>query len=621
MNDMAKPVSTPEHGEPFSLIYPRPHSVHIRAGQMKNLRLRLSPEIAGEHRLLLKHFRLRHCPDGVPLRIKTDDSLGEEGYRIDAAPEGITVGAGGPRARFYAMATLCQIIARSGAGACGLPAFQLRDFPALPFRGFMLDVSRGAVPTLAALQDLILRLALLKFNHLSLYIEDTLALEQLSPAGQKKSMLSKAEIRQAVQFARQVHLDVFPSLQSLCHLRQLLRQAPWRRFAQADNPDCVDASSQEATAFIQRFTAEIAETFDSPLINIGMDECEKGPAADLYFDHFLAMHRFFKARGKRVLVWGDMFLKHPNFIKKIPDDVTVLNWDYFSENPEGFRKQIAPFKLHQRQQILCPTTWSWAKFIPAGYKSGPNIEAACTAAWREKLRGVMLTSWGDDGNEYLPDGIAFALFQAGYWNWSARAPSPAAFGIWAGGNPDPDLYHLFTFLGQIDKPLPYSHRYYLYEDPIFAPFSGQGDVKEIINRYDKGAAYLAKRSRNDSPHSRYFHFAESLLRTVAAKVRLSHDWQRDDSDSARHRAGEQCRRLQAALEKLKEEYAAHWRAAYKHEGLFAVLGKLSLIQERLRFLERILEDRPLHAHYRQARDATASAQPYMTVNFQEIFDQ
>ncbi len=69
---------------------------------------------------------------------------------------------------FYAAQTIAQLIYQAGRM---LPLLTILDYPALPVRGVMLDVSRGKVPTLETLLEVVEVLASWKINQFQLYIE------------------------------------------------------------------------------------------------------------------------------------------------------------------------------------------------------------------------------------------------------------------------------------------------------------------------------------------------------------------------------------------------------------------------------------------------------------------
>ena len=235
---------------------------------------------------------------------------------------------------------------------------------------------------------------------------------------------------------------------------------------------------------------------------------------------FLNRYRLGKAGGKRMLAWSDGFRGHPEWIRKIPPDVLVLNrgnGEYAKLS--DLQGRLRPFKKHHIRQALCPAVCSRDRFIPALRRSMAGVTAAFAAARAEKLAGVMLI--GCAGGDCLPDAGALLHFEAGSLFWGGRPPVPGAFSRWALGRDEPDLFRVYSFLAQVDLRLPHTHCQYLFEDPVFAPFSRQGDPREIEAHYRKAALYLKKRKIARNELSDFLAFARQLFEFIAAKVEFS----------------------------------------------------------------------------------------------------
>ena len=95
-----------------------------------------------------------------------------EGYAIAANSAGLTVSAVTPEGLFYGVQTVKQLITGEGAQAVLHPA-AIRDWPAMKYRGFHDDISRGPVPTLEFQKKMIRTLAAYKINLYSPYFEHT----------------------------------------------------------------------------------------------------------------------------------------------------------------------------------------------------------------------------------------------------------------------------------------------------------------------------------------------------------------------------------------------------------------------------------------------------------------
>jgi hexosaminidase len=77
----------------------------------------------------------------VNLQLKDDATLGDEGYRLTVASDGVTITAPKPAGVFYGLQTLDELLPPPG-GATSIDDVTIVDSPAYRWRGLMLDVSR-----------------------------------------------------------------------------------------------------------------------------------------------------------------------------------------------------------------------------------------------------------------------------------------------------------------------------------------------------------------------------------------------------------------------------------------------------------------------------------------------
>src|SRR6266511_3194196 len=88
------------------------------------------------------------APADLPVEERTVGGLRPEGFRLAIRPDGITLEHRDDRGRRDGRATLDQIRRQSGDH---LSCLTIEDWPDLPTRGFVLDISRDRVPTRATL--------------------------------------------------------------------------------------------------------------------------------------------------------------------------------------------------------------------------------------------------------------------------------------------------------------------------------------------------------------------------------------------------------------------------------------------------------------------------------------
>ena len=106
---------------------------------------------------------------GVIVSIKPDLAHGSESYRLTIGKERIEIQAQSSVGAFRAAMTLKQIV-RAGNGT--LPCVVIEDWPDIPNRGAMLDISRDKVPTIETLCTLADMMAEFKMNQLQLCTEE-----------------------------------------------------------------------------------------------------------------------------------------------------------------------------------------------------------------------------------------------------------------------------------------------------------------------------------------------------------------------------------------------------------------------------------------------------------------
>ena len=113
------------------------------------------------------------------IALAVDAALPAGQYRLDIAPDAVTLTAGDDEALCNGVQTLRQIIDLNGAV---LPAQTITDWPDMATRGYYFDCSRGRVPKLSYLKQVADRLCRYKVNQWQLYIEHTYLFRDLSEA-------------------------------------------------------------------------------------------------------------------------------------------------------------------------------------------------------------------------------------------------------------------------------------------------------------------------------------------------------------------------------------------------------------------------------------------------------
>jgi hexosaminidase len=354
-----------------------------------------------------------------------------EGYALTITRAGIEIlfrEAAGLRA---ARATARQLLREYGNR---LPCVEIRDWPDFSRRGVMLDISRGRVPRLETLIDLAERLVDFKINELQLYTEHTFAYRNYKSVWHGWGPLTEAELRRLDRRCRELGIDLVPNQNSFGHLRYFLEHPQVKKLAEVAEP-YEDASGQfvrrpstlapnnpGTLPFLRGLYDEFLPNFSSGFFNVGCDEtwdlgrgqskklCQIKGKGIVYLDFLRKVQREVSQRGKRMMFWGDIILKYPNLIPKLPENVMALNWGYEATHP--FDKEASLFAKSGIPFYVSPGTSTWMTLIGKHDNALKNLRRAAAAGLKHGATGYLITDWGDGGHPQ-PLAVSWLPYAAG----------------------------------------------------------------------------------------------------------------------------------------------------------------------------------------------------------------
>jgi hypothetical protein len=301
-----------------------------------------------------------------------------------------------------------------------LPCVKIRDWPDFLRRGVMLDISRGRVPKLDTLLDLAERLADFKINELQLYTEHTFAYRNYKPVWRNWGALTPEEIRRLDTRCRELGIDLVPNQNSFGHLRYFLEHPPLRKLAEVSQPyedlsgefvrrpSTLAPNHPGTIPFLRGLYDELLPNFSSQLFNVGCDEtwdlgrgqskdlCRRNGKGVVYLNFLKRVHREVSKRRKRMMFWGDIILKYPRLISRLPKDIIALNWGYEAEHP--FAREAAQFARSKIPFYICPGTSTWMTLVGRHDNALANLRQAAKAGRNHGAIGYLITDWGDGGH-------------------------------------------------------------------------------------------------------------------------------------------------------------------------------------------------------------------------------
>lgn len=348
------------------------------------------------------------------------DSIGNEGYLMAKSDGHIRLIAQTPRGLFYGLQTAKQLI-RDGYE----PPLCIADWPDYSQRVFFDDISRGPISNVAYIKKQIRDLSELKYNALTFYIEHVvqpLSYPDFAPANGKLTM---SDIKEICDYARSYQIEVIGSFQCFGHFENILSLPRYAHLG--DTPSMIAPLNPEAQEFLKNVTGELADAFSSPYFNINCDETwdlEKGKskeyvkkvgADEFYARHIRFLYDLLKAKNKKVMMWGDIIMKYPHLLAKLPKDITFLTWNYSGSNYDAW---IAPFKDTRSKFFVCPGILNSNRLFPDLTMTRENMQFI-TDGYKAGAQGVMYTSWDDSAfHSFASVMYGVALAAENCWNAS-----------------------------------------------------------------------------------------------------------------------------------------------------------------------------------------------------------
>ncbi|MEO0514376.1 MAG: family 20 glycosylhydrolase [Planctomycetota bacterium] len=391
--------------------------------------------------------------------IAPDEVTKAQGYRLVVGSDGVVLRGHDEAGLFYGRQTLAQL--RDGAGET-LPCLTIEDWPDLLVRGYMLDVSRDRVPTMATMKSLIDKLSQLKFNQLQIYTEHTIAYAGHEAVWKDASPITFAEFAELEAYCRERFIELVPCQNVFGHMERWLTQPEYEHLAETLDgwdtpwgfrnpaPNSLDPSDPASFALSADLIGQLATHSASPLLNIGCDETndigqgkskarvEREGRAAVYLDYLKRLCAEVAKHGKTPMFWGDIVLDHPELIPQLPEDAVLLNWWY--EADHDWMGQSKKFTEAGVRFYVCPGTSSWCTLTGRGQNAVDNCREAAEAGVAHGAEGMLITDWGDHGH-WQPFVISWPglIYGAGV-GWALEANRSTA-----------DLPHWISRIG-LDEP-------------------------------------------------------------------------------------------------------------------------------------------------------------------------
>ncbi|WP_160164561.1 beta-N-acetylhexosaminidase [Pedosphaera parvula] len=525
------------------------------------------------------------------------------GYTLRIDGKGILIQYFDEEGLRASVATMRQLMREFGRR---LPHLIIRDYPDFAKRGVMLDISRGKVPRLETLMELVSHLADFKINEFQLYTEHTFAYRNYEPVWRGWGAITGEEILKLDAFCRQLGVELVPNQNSFGHLRYWLNYPPLHKLAETDKPwpdhggsflrypSTLAPEHPGTIPFLRELYDELLPHFTSNRINVGCDEtwdlgrgqskslCEKRGKGRVYVDFLKKIYTETSSRKKQMMFWGDIILHHPELVRELPKDLVALNWGYEANHP--FDREAGVFAKSKVPFYVCPGTSTWMTLLGRHDNAYANLQLAAEVGNKHGAIGYLNTDWGDGGHpqplavSYLPFILGAAV------SWCAQTFNEAHLVPVV----NRDVFEDQTGrVGQAANALGFAHRKFKYTAPNITPFGAviaapRPEDRELFCR--DGLKYYARISaKHIQAALEEVEAQRSVLHRSAPKTRAA-DVLATELDFAARMAAQSCKYMLwqqalavgktgqasilakrgiAELRQLDEEFDAYWPARNK----------------------------------------------------------
>lgn len=415
------------------------------------------------------------------------------------------------------------------------------------YLGVMLDCSRNAVMSVKGLKAFIVKLKAMGYNCLQLYTEDTYEIEGEPQFGYRRGRYTKKELLEIDAFAAENGIELIPCIQTLAHLNAIFR---YRRYTEIrDANDILLVDDERTYELIEKMIKTCAENFRSKNIHIGMDEAHfvgRGKYLDIHghtdryeiiLRHLQRVVGICRKYGFTPMMWNDMFFRIGNggkycggvsedVKKKVPEGVQLVYWDYYHEDEAFLDGMINGSLGFGREVWVAGGAWKWKGFQANNEKSIRQTEALLKSAVKAGVNNILITMWGDNGDECCPYAVLPSLVYA----------AECARGNYSIENAKVRFKELFG--GELDDfmlcDLPFSKapefegykngsKEMLYNDCFLSVFDGgvRGDGSED-REYARLAEELTAAAERNTEFAYMFESYAALCRVLAEKYSLGY---------------------------------------------------------------------------------------------------
>ncbi|MCF8306839.1 MAG: family 20 glycosylhydrolase [Ignavibacteriales bacterium] len=526
-----------------------------------------------------------------------------QAYMLEISGNGINVSASSPAGLYHGGITLIQALENNPGTP--IPECKIFDFPDMQYRGISDDISRGQVSTLENFKRIISFMARYKMNTYMPYIEDVLEFDMYPSIGKDRGALTKSEVKELVAFAREHFIDVIPVFQTLGHYENILSQPEFLKYAEFPGAASLNVSSEDTYVFLENLLKEVFEIFPSEYFHMGADESwDVGKGASAYrvedeglgfihLKHYKRVLDICKKYNKKVMMYSDILLNHPEILPELPKDILIVDWHYRASEDYPSAKT---FNDNGFRYFVSPAVWNFLTTFPTNLLAIPNISYFVKAGIENNATGFINSNWGDYGAETFKELVLFGYAFGAQASWNSQAAGPADFSVnyfndfFGSSGDDASLIYQ-----NLSNPLNQMQWHELWRHPLLefrlppwwgpdAKFSQTGKISWMdwtLGNLKPKIRELKKNATRNNDHADLLEYSLDLAMLYRDKINIQFALhkilKKEDADI--NSLIPQIDTFLLNLEKLNDQYRELWLRYYKNDNLNMIADKFNRLKE------------------------------------------
>lgn len=504
---------------------------------------------------------------------------------------------------YYGLTLLKQNIAKA--------RFQINLKRKFKHNGSMFDCSRNQSLNIKTIKEIILFHALMGLNRFMLYTEDVYQIEGEPYFGYFRGRYNKKEIREITNYAKGFGVDVIPCIQTLSHLNQAIRWAPY--VSLSDTTATLNVENKNIYVLIEKMIKTCKENFSSKYIHIGMDE-----ASDMGFSAFMKENRSIDKRkyllnhlrkvvaicnkyDLKPMMWADMFYKidphhqtdwydfkgtFNKITKESIPDVELVYWNYYDDKVNRYHNNLKTALDTKKNVSFAGGLIRWVGYTPNITPSITRSALGLKAAIKNNVDSVFVTTWGDagSGSSVVSLYVALALYSSfDYADGSINETSKLLETVTGLSYKQWLTLELPNRLRDDLSPFENPSYYFLYQDVLLGLFDTR--VKNSFERKYLAYSKLLKEISLVSPKYGYAFKTYSLLcDLLSTKVVLGKTIREQYRKGDKKGLKQSVAKIKLTIKKLDafiKSYAYLWHKENKAFGHEINDGRLGFLRQRL----------------------------------------